>query len=252
MKNLLKPQLLPIFVIICGAIGALLRIWLWNTAMQEQHLLASNHPADILCWILSAVVFLVVLILCFPLVKAPKYAFNFPCSIPGFIGCLAAGVAIGVVSAQILTQKTDFIDIAVGIVGILAAGSLLSLGFLRKDGKKPVVLLHAAVCLFFMLYLVFSYRHWSATPQIQFYGFQLLALVFLMISTYQRAAFDANMGKRRSYAVVRLMATYFCLMCTPYSENALFYVAMMLWAVTDLCSLIPYRPSTEEQSHESP
>ena len=59
MKFDLKYNQLPLFTLLCGGLGVLLRIWLYATGLDDEGLLVTAHPAGILVLILTATVFLV-------------------------------------------------------------------------------------------------------------------------------------------------------------------------------------------------
>jgi hypothetical protein len=51
-----------------------------------------------------------------------------------------------------------------------------------------------------MLRLICQYRIWSSEPQLMLYCYPLLATVCIVMSSYQSAAFDGNLGARRPHA----------------------------------------------------
>ena len=56
MKINLKINQLPLFTLVCGGLGALLRLWLYGTGLDSDGLLVANHPAGILVLVLSVAV----------------------------------------------------------------------------------------------------------------------------------------------------------------------------------------------------
>ena len=56
MKFDLKYNQLPLFTLLCGGLGALLRLWLYGTGLDDEGLLVRGHAAGILVLILSALV----------------------------------------------------------------------------------------------------------------------------------------------------------------------------------------------------
>ena len=89
--------------------------------------------------------------------------------------------------------------------------------------------------LMLMLTLVSNYQNWSALPQLQDYGFELLAIVFLMLATYQRAAFDVNYGNRRAYAFFSLGALFFSIAAIPGCNNPGFFIGCAAWMLATPC-----------------
>lgn len=239
MKNIFSPKNLPWAVVSAGGIGLLLRLWLLNSGIDEQGFFISGHLADILVWVLTAIVIIAVLLCTRSLQQATKYAFNFPESIIGGIGCLLGAAGIAIASIAELTVYDDALALATAILGLFGAVSLGYLGFCRYKGLRPSILCHCALCIYLMLRLINQYRHWSADPQLQDYCFQLLATVCLMLAAYHRATFDANLGKRRPHAVYHLCAVYFCCLSLAEVSNIAFYLGTGIWMLTDLCSLVP-------------
>jgi len=61
-----------------------------------------------------------------------------------------------------------------------------------------------------------------------------------MLSTYQRASFDANEGNRRPYAFFCLATVFFSCISLVGWGNILFFLSVIVWQLTDLCCLIPF------------
>ena len=255
MKKLLKPATLPWFVLVTGGIGIMLRFWLLSN-IDSKGLLIAGHPAGILLWVLTACTIGVVIYGCLPVVQANKYAFNFPASLPGAVG--EGVLAVGILVAGILTlsNASGFLSVATAIIAFLCAPTLALCSFYRWKGVKPLFLLHGFVCLFWVLRLISLYRDWSPEPQLQRYIFQLLTHIFMMISCYQRTAFDTGNGSRRSHATAHLMAAFFSCLSIVGSRDWYLYVACVLWAITDLCRLTPMPKKAapmpkKDENHES-
>lgn len=251
MKQLLSPKNLPWFALGAGAVGAILRAWLLLGGVDDKGMLISGHPAEILCWILCAVSFAIMVLGSWNLLEAGKYQYNFPASLPGAIGAGAAAVGVLYASICDLLAGGDTLVMIGCSLGFAAAISLGFLAWLRKNGQRPNVLFHFLVCLHLMFRVIAQYRVWSSDPQIQNYCFQLLALVCLMVSTYQRATFDAKFGMRRAYTVLRLLCVFFCILCLPGAHTPLFYLTAAAWAFTDQCNLTPMPRKTKEQEDET-
>lgn len=238
MKKLLKPTNLPWFVLSAGIIGIALRFWLLSTGTDKTGLLVSGHPAGILLWLLTAVTAVLVILVCLPLAQANKYSFNFP---PSAIGAIGEGsLALGILVANILALigSADSLSAVTAVVGFLSVALLGLCAFYRWKGIRPMFLLHSFVSIFWILRLVSLYRVWSPEPQLQNYIFQLFANVFMMLSLYQRTAFDVGCGNRRAHAIFHLAAAFFCCLSLIGSRDWFLYGACALWAITDLCRLI--------------
>lgn len=245
IKKIDHPKYLPWFALGAGVVGLLLRAWLFSTREETTELLAADHPAKVLLWILTAVVVAVVLWGTRNLKEAAKYSFNFPASLQGAIGCVFAALSMGITAVAEWIVYQDRLTVIASVLGVLSAAALLFLAYNRYKGQRQSILYHGIVCLCLMFRLVSQYRHWSADPQLMDYSFQLLATVCLMLSCYQNAAFDADTGNRKLHTIFRLGAVYFCCVSLLGSENVMFYLGCAVWMISNFCSLIPMRKQEE-------
>lgn len=238
LKKLFHPKYLPEFCLGCGALCAAVRWWLFASA-DSKGLLDSGHPGHWLTWVITAVAMVCLFLGTRNLRQAPKYSFNFPASTVSAIGRWAAAAIVLWCSLSDAVSGADSLTKLTAGVGLGAAVVLGFLGWFRMIGKRPTMLLHTFLCIYLMLRLVCMYRLWSSDPQIQTYCFSLLATVSLMLSVYYGASFDAKAANRRAHALTHLAAVYFCIAALPHSTDPLFYAAMAVWMVTDLCCLTP-------------
>lgn len=243
MKIPLKPALLPWITLLLGCIGAGLRAWQLLTGIDDGGLLITGHPAMTWILILTGVTLVALLLATGSLTGAPKHSFNFPASTSAAICTAVAGMGIGVTSITELALTSDRYMILTSVLGLVCVPAMLLLAQCRRSGKQPHFLLHALLSIYLMLRLICQYRLWSPDPQLADYCWQLLALVCLMLAVYQRAVFDIDEGKRRSYIIFHLAAVYFCCLALPGSEHPFFFLASSLWMMTDLCSLRPMPPA---------
>lgn len=246
MKKILKPAILPLFTPIAGIIGFILRLWLFAGGTDEKGLLTPNHPAGILCFVLTAIVLAVVALCAFRLEPVDSYKKLFPAHALAGIGCFVAAAGILYVDIRDLLSKSDTITIITLVLGLIAAACLVVLGLCRFKGNRPSFWLHSAVTVYFMLHLVSQYRLWSSEPQLQVYFFPLMASVFLMLTAYQRTVLDAEKNSsRRFFVFCHQIALFFC-MLSWQGQNLPFYLTMSLWLVTNLCSLKAF-PAPEKE-----
>jgi len=239
MTKYFSPIHLPWFIPAAGLLGIGLRIWLLADGFDKKGLLVPGHPAGTLIWILTALVLAILIISCLPLVQASKFAFNYPASVTGALGEAAAAIGILTATVQSLFGTVNIVSLVCHILGFLSVPALGYGAFCRLKGRQPHAAIHSIVCLFWMLRLVCQYRIWSPDPQLQDYSFQLLATVFLMLSCFHRAAFDAEMGQRRMAAFFHLGALYFCMISIPGCDNWPLYLACGIWVALNLCNLLP-------------
>lgn len=238
MKRFFRTPLLPLVSLGGGLITLILRLILLSQA-DSTGLLPVGHFAGILSWVITVAVLVYLLIGTRSLNEAKKYAFNFPADPLAAGGILAAALGILITSISELIGSTDLLCTICSVFGFLCVPALAFLSQCRKSGRRPSVLFHALVCVYLMLHLVSHYRVWSAYPQIQTYGFDLLALVCLMLASYQRCVFDINRGSRRAYVFTSLSGAFFSIAALPGSSNVLFFLGCAIWMLTGLCSLRP-------------
>lgn len=247
MKQFLNPKNLPFATLIAGSVGLLLRIWLLTTE-NEKGFVNRGHFSAIMLYLLTAAFIAVLIIATRPLQQANKYHFNFPASVAGAIGALAAAVAAGLTSIIELTASGDLLNTLAALLGILATVALVFVAHCRWKGLHPSTLFHVAVCAWLMLRLICMYRQWSSDPQLLDYCFQLLAIVCMMLASYHRATFDANFGRRDHYALFSLASVYFCFLSLAGPDSVVFFLGTGIWLITDLCDLTPM-PKEYRENH---
>ncbi len=250
MKNFFHPTKLPFLILGASTLGLLLRLWLQFTGFDAKGFLVSGHPARSLLWLLTALTLGTLLYATWNLKNGNKYRSNFPASPVGGMGTALGASGIGLTCGIELIAGTQGIDTLCAIMGIVAALILIFVAYCRWKGLHPTPMAHIVVSLFFMLRLICFYRHWSADPRLLDYVFQLLALVFVMLATYQRAVFDANYGSRRAFAFYCLAAVYCCCLSLVSWQDVLLFLSLAVWMLTDLCRLTPMesRPEPREEA----
>lgn len=238
MKKYLKTQNLPWFVLGAGVLGLILRFWLVSTE-NEDGFVTRNHISAILVVVLTLSVAVVVFLGTRSLQQASKYRFNFPASVPGALGTLVAALGVGSTSVVELVIAADVLHVITAILGLVTVVALVFLTDCRWKGLHPSTLFHVAICAYLMLRLICMWRQWGSHAELQDFCYQLLATVCLMLSAYHRATFDANFGKRHSYAFFSLMSVYFCILSLAAWTRPVFFFTMGIWQLTDLCNLTP-------------
>lgn len=249
MNKYLKPAYLPLITLGTGLLTMILRLVLLSVGEDDKGLLVTGSFADVFSWLLSVATMIVLVLGTWNLREASKFSFNFPASTAGAAGTLAAALGILITSLSELFAGGDALGIAGSLLGLLAVPALVFVALGRYQGQRPSVLLHGIVCVYLMVHLVSHYRLWSAYPQIQSYGFELLSIVCLMLACYHRATFDAGEGNRRSYAFCALAAVYFSVATLPGCDSPLFFIGCAVWMLTNLCSLktLPGRHTKKEE-----
>lgn len=242
--DFLKPHILPYFTLIAGVVAFILRLILQLTGIDEKGLLVSHHAAGIILYVVAAL-FLVVLILCVrPLNGVSRYSKLFPASILSAVGCVLAAAGILYTALEQAFRQPDILTILSAVVAVVAAVCLVRISMFRQKGERPSYLLHALVTVYFMLQLICQYRYWSPEPQFLLYFFPLLASVFLTLTAYQATCLDAKKGRRWQYVFFNQASLFFS--CAALiSEYWVFYLAMILWTGTNLCSTRIPRPRSQ-------
>lgn len=248
MKFDIKPTQLPLFALLCGGIGALLRLWQYATGLDADRLLLAGHPAGILVLVLTAVVIGLLFWFTRNLADQSKYKEQFPVSVLGALGAFAGAAGLLLTSMiELIRQEVPFAPL-LGLLGIAAAAGLTFTGLCRLKGLRPNFLFHTLVCVYFALRLISSYQDWSADPQLHDYCFQLMATVCAMLFSYHRAALDIRHTARRPLILLGLMGSFFSLLATVASAAPLLYVGLACWMLTNMGTLASPVPSREEEN----
>lgn len=235
MKHLMKTNKLLLFTLSTGVLGFFLRLWLYNS-IDDRGLLAGNHIAGTLGFILAVLVFAALAFFAFSLSGTRDYSHLFPSSPILFAGniVVAAGLAIN----SIIELFADFqgITLVCSLLGLAAAASLVYGALCRHRRQQPSMLFHGIFTVYLMLHAVLLYRHWSIQSQLQAYFFPLMASIFAILAAYHRTALDARMGNRKNYVFFN-QAALFCSIISLLSSQWLFYACIALWCSANLGTL---------------
>ena len=142
MKRYFNLSLFPWITVLTGAIGLLLRFWLFSTGIDNKGLLEEAHPANALTWIVTGIT-MGVLFLSIPGItrRIPKAPITGPIQTGG---CLIASVGILTASLTELMQTVDIATAVSSVLGIVAAVSLFSSAYkqmIRKRGQSVELML---------------------------------------------------------------------------------------------------------------
>lgn len=248
MKQKFSYRLLPLLFAGLGCVGLVLRLALF--ALEEPSgLLPQNHPLHIAAVLFSFLSAALALYFVLPLKGSGKYRPNFPASRTAALGAVFAGALLLPVSLGIVRQADNRLSIFWAVLCFASAICLILTGMCHSKGRRPHVLLHSTVCLFFAVHMVCQYRLWSGDPQVEDYLFPLFACIFLSLTAYYRVSFDARMGKRRNLLFCGLMAVFFSICSLAGTGNKLFFLAGGLWALTNLCVIAP--PKKEKENTDA-
>ena len=213
-----------VLALVAVAVG--LRRLMYFVAVDEKGLLTAWNWPGILLAVITAALVVVAVMGCRSLTEDENPADL----IPGWVwGC---ALALGIVTMLLTeTTKGDSLAKIRYWLGWVSVPCLLATSIGLHLGKRPVFLLHGIVCLFFGLNLVDYYRVWSGEPQIMDYLFQLFGCVGLLLTAYQRTAFDVEAGNYRALRITELLAAFACLVAAPDSGQSLFYLAGGMWCL---------------------
>ena len=223
-----KSTLLPGAAFGCAFLGLItwaLRWRLLTTAVDEKGLLAAGHPLSAACWIITALAALLT-VLCFR--EEPKTV--------RLAGGAVSGVlrALAMIVACVLFWNSDFLGKTAALAAVVTAA--VSLGSLVIK-KIPAAVLDIPMLVFFLLCLLSRYQAWSAEPEIQRYCFSLLALVFLMMATYQRSAVSLGMAKGRMLLCSGCLGVFFAFAAATDRGFAVLFLVLGAWMLTELASV---------------
>ena len=245
MKQQNKQGLLILCPWILGFAAAFLRRALYIQATDIKGLLIRNHPLALILWALVGLAAAFVLLSVRKLGGSNGYEENFGKALP--TGYLLLAAVIGI---TVLSGNTGRMGMGLRSLGFLCIPALIWGGIDRYRGKMPCFLVHAVLCLFFLLYAVSRYQFWSGNPQMQDYIFELLALLALAMFSYHCAAFETGSGDRRMQLAAGLLSILFCGATLGRTDTTAFYAAAMIWAGTDLCRLTPPPEEKETENHD--
>lgn len=245
MKRFLKPLYLPPVVLALAIITYILRTFLWAEGIggDDRFLPVGTWP-DVLSWIMVALAVAISALGIWSLRKKNDYAYHFPRSNLAAIGMILAGLSFCITGFVDLYAGVDRFGIMAAVLGFPAGAALWLLAYGRIKGRRFPLLFHGLVCMYLMFHLVSHYRLWSSYPQLQMYAFELLAIVFVMLACYHRAAFDADQGNCRAYTFFTLMALFFCVATLPGCDNPAFFLGCGAWMYFTPCRL--HQPSRKE------
>ena len=229
MKTNWNLNILRRLVLALVAVAVGLRYLMYFIAVDEKGLLTAwNWPGILLAVITAGAVALVVV----GCRRLPEDEDNAVFVNDWIYGCaLALNIVIMLMTETTRGDSLAKIRLWMGwasVPCVLAATVMLHMG------KRPAFVLHGVLCLFFGLHLVDYYRVWSGEPQLMDYVFQLFGCVGLLLTAYQRTAFDVEMGNIRALRITELLAAFACLVGAADSGQRLFYLAGGLWCLAGL------------------
>lgn len=250
-----KSNFLKLFTLGSALLTCALRAAHYGFGTDGRGLLIPNHWSVWGISVVSAVFGAVLLLLGSSIPRkgdAPR-----PASPVSAAGCFALGAVLLAAGLRSFGESGLPADYLIWALGLCAGTGLILVGICRWSGKKPYFLFHAFLCLYIALRMVSTYRQWSSEPQLQDYGFYLMAHAAIMLTAYHHAAFDAGLGSHRALWICSLCTVFLGCAALPRCGEPLLMGAAALWAFTNLTA-IPLRQrrtrpvlKTEESGDET-
>ena len=225
---------LPIAVLALSAASYGLRKALYMTAVDAKNLLIAGHPLEIALWAVVLCGAGLIVAAVRKLDGSNVYEENFGPGIPGGIAYFLMAYVVGKLVLLNDFAGTDRIAGMLRVLGAVTAPGLVWGGVSRIRGKKPFFLIHGALSVFLLLYLISWYQLWSGNPQLQDYVFSLLGAMALMFFGFYNAAREAGCGNYPMQLAMGLAAVYFCLGELARSSSPALYLGGLLWVLTEI------------------
>lgn len=230
----LKPhlRLADGLVLLAGALGMLLRIWLLRQGTDSRGLYPSNHISTTLLSILSLVLLTGFFLLSRQAGQAKGYRINFPASLFAALGAVAAAIGFFLDVRQL--PDAGLLSRLVSITGYLSAAGLMYFAFCRFTGKRPHYLCLLSACVFLSLRLFYMGQAVGDDPELHRHLLQFLANIAAIVAVYLLWGFAVNDGNRKSSLFFSLVTVYFALASIPGNIHWPFFGGLALWLVTNL------------------
>lgn len=230
MKHPFHSRILPWFPLGAGAVGLLLRFWLFS-ATDEKGLLPAGHFADPALYLLTALTLGILFLATRQLHsrKIAKVAFRYI----GAFSCLIGACGLGYTSMMHFFTGTVRLSTVAAIASMLGALALLIMALLHYAHLKAPYWLNAIVTMILMLDTVAQCQVWGAVPQLQEYFFPMLASIFLILTAYQATALSAGKGKPQLLAFFSQGAVFLCFVSLNTAQWPL-YLGLLFWAGAQL------------------
>jgi len=237
MKHPFRSHILPFFTMGAGGLGFALRIWLFS-AIDEKGLLPARHFADTALYILTALV-LGILFLATRKLEPRQFNKRFR-RLSAAAAYLLGAVGLIVHALVSLSSSNARLATLAVIASAIGAITMVYMAVLKYTRKRLPYWLGAILTIVLMLNTVAQCQIWGAEPQLQVYGFPLLASVFLILTAYQKTALIANRGNTKLLAFFSQGALFLCCLSLTASQWPL-YFGMLFWAAVQLYPCIRAR-----------
>ena len=251
MKEYKRAPWLPAMVLSLSILILSLYRRLYAVAVDAKGLLIANHPLTVCLWVAVLAGAALIVLTVRKLGGSDVYEDNFAPSGPALVGHVYMGLTVLLMAALYPLSMGGTVGLIWKVLGMLSGIGMVWAGFCRKKGRMPFFGVHAGLTAFLMIYLFSRYQGWSGNPQLMDYVFELLALVSLVLFSYQCAAFEADMGNRRLHLIMGLAVLLLWGPASFRGQVPGLYFGGAIWAVTNLCRLMP-PPKKDEVDARDP
>lgn len=227
---------IDLIALISGALGILLRFWLLRVGEDEKGLYPAHHISWIALLLLTGAVLVALFLIAGSVSKDRSYRANFPASLPGALGYVAAATGLVLVGIKHFGQSALYLYPIAGAVALLSAAVLLLGGWCRFKGTRPHFLVFALPCLYFALRLFCMGHTWGDEPELQRFLFPFLATAVAISAFYQLWAFCVGLGNRSSSLLCSLLTVYLCLVSVPGENDGILFLTLAIFLFLNLCS----------------
>lgn len=232
MKHPFHCHILPLFTLGAGGLGLGLRLWLF-AATDEKGLLPRNHPAQMVLYLLSALVIGVLFLSTRKL--TPRKSVSRWISV---LACILGAAGLGLAAFSGHSGGVIRLEQVAKAVCLLGSAVLLTKGLLTATGKPVPYWLTAVLTLALLVNTVAQCQVWGAVPQVTEFFFPLMASVFLLITAYYKTALLAGQSSHRKLAFFSQCSLFFCCVSLNCSQWPL-YLGMVLWTALQLYFCTP-------------
>ena len=197
--------------------------WIYYGAEDEKGLLPRGHWTGILVGVLVTVALVAAILVGrdrkFPQLHAKTRAVG---GLLGAFGVFASGIA--------MMLQGDWIT---AVAAVLCALAVAYIALCRYRRMRSNFLAYGVGAVFLMCYLISHYPMWSAEPESGRYALRLLALVFLMLAFYQKAALGAGVGNPGAHHIFSAMAMLLSFGAIPDAQHPMLFAGMGCWLLLD-------------------
>lgn len=213
-----------------GAVLLALRLGLYSHALDEKNLLKAGHPLSLLIWTVTGAALVLTVL---GTLREKKGIRPLQEGLAAALGNGIFALAIGFTVLS-LGEPISLVEKGRALLGYLCAACLLYAAFCRVKGKPVFFGCFAAVCVFFVLHLLSSYRDWSGNPQLQDYVFSMLTCASAALFAYQSCAESVGIGNAVIRRISGLLTVCFGLAAVYPVTCPLLYGASAVWALGEL------------------